>query len=271
MNQNMNAFQSKDKKYLLCTFFLLTLSLSLSHSLFLLLSLSFLLSLSLALPFYLFPILSLCFSFSLSLFFFLSLSLRYFAMQCLARVLLTSPQLLSWVETTPTNKTTILSTIETLTLNQTLCDITKYEDEAGYLWYTLIPNVAVLFRPLLDSNSGLFKLQIAAQKLFVATLQVILGRKGHDHVLISEGLVDYIVCLPWWSQTSGVRERSKQLLTLIRQSPDIHYEPPSLLNMSKAAVSVYYCGLDDVMRLSVVPELVWKILQQHQFLKHEIH
>ena len=180
-------------------------------------------------------------------------------MQCLAKVILVSSQLLSWLQDMSVMRMKILLTIKRLTTEDILHDIKMYEDEAGYLWYTLVPNVTVLFQPLLrGGDSELCVLQTAAQNLFVSSLTVILGRKNHMQVLFEEGLVDFVVCLPWYT-TGVVQERAMELVCMIRRSPDIQYQPPSLLNISKAAVSVCYCGLDDVMSLSV-PELASKIL-----------
>ena len=178
-------------------------------------------------------------------------------MQCISRVLLVSPQLFSWLLNDSTIKMTVLIKISRLVEKNALKDIMRYEDEAGYLWYTLLPNVTVLYRPLQINHFQLCELQMAAQDLFTATLSVILGRSDNTEVLVRERLVDYIVCLPWF--TSGtVHKRAKELVAIVREAPDVPYQPPSLLNMAKGAVSVYYCGLDDVMRLSV-PELARKI------------
>ena len=177
-------------------------------------------------------------------------------MQCLGRVVLVSPHTLSWLPNRPIAYKNALQTIRTLLLEKTLCDIVQYEDEAGYLWYTLVPEVAVLYRPMVHETSELYELQVIARTLFISTLGVILRRKGHTSVLVQEGLLDFVICLPWCSE-GEVRTRAKELVGWLR-CDEIDYQPPSLVNMCKAAVAVNYCGLETVMSLSV-PELACKI------------
>ena len=81
--------------------------------------------------------------------------------------------------------------------------------------------------------------------------------ENHRSVMVKERLVDFIICLPWYVSIE-IQERAREVVAMIREAPDVLYEPPSLLNMAKGAVSKYFCGLDDVMRLSV-PELALKL------------
>ena len=170
-----------------------------------------------------------------------------------------SPHSLSWLPNRPIAYKNALQTIRTLLLETTLCDIVQYEEEAGYLWYTLVPEVAVLYRPMVHENSELYELQVIARTLFISTLGVILRRKGHTSVLVDEGLLDFVMCLPWCSE-GEVCTRAKELVDMLRWEPEIDYQPPTLVNMCKAAVAVHYCGLETVMSLSV-PELACKIFR----------
>ena len=132
--------------------------------------------------------------------------------------------------------------------------IIQYQEEEGYSFLTFQPVINVLYRPTYSIQP---ELQTICQELIVVSL--ITGKNSHD-VLIKEDLLDYVTCLPW--HTSGlVQERAKELVTMIPLTTDVNIQPPSLLNMTKATVAKYYCGLDKVLELSV-PELVWQLLKK---------
>ena len=128
------------------------------------------------------------------------------------------------------------------------------EEEVEYYFFLFQPFVNVLYRP---AYSILPELQTICQELIIVSLLI---RKKDYEILIKEGLLDYFTCLPW--HTSGsVQERAKELFTMIQQAIDVNVQPPSLLNMTKATVAKYYCGLDKVLELSV-PELVRELLKK---------
>ena len=131
--------------------------------------------------------------------------------------------------------------------------LSRYEDAQGFVWATIKPYVKLLYcKSFLDDS-----FIISCKKTIILVLLTMLFTKKHRNVMIREGLVDYIVCLPWFT-CGEVQKRAKELVSIIREVPDVFYEPPSLLNMTKGAVSIYFCGLEDVMKLSV-PELARKL------------
>ena len=127
--------------------------------------------------------------------------------------------------------------------------LSQYECTETVQWDTILPYIKVLYQPVLGGN-----LHSTCEKIIMIALLTMLVTDNHRNVLMKEGLVDYIVCLPWYIED----DMAKKLVAVIREAPDVPYQPPSLLNMAKGAVSKYYCGLDDVMRLSV-PKLAWKL------------
>ena len=132
--------------------------------------------------------------------------------------------------------------------------IIQYQEDAGHSFLTFQPVIHVLYRPTYNIQP---ELQTICQELIVVSL--LTGKNNHD-VLIKEDLLDYVTCLPW--HTSGsVQQRAKELVTMIPLTTDVNIQPPSLLNMTKATVAKYYCGLDKVLELSV-PELVWELLKK---------
>ena len=135
-------------------------------------------------------------------------------------------------------------------------ELSENEEDRSIVWDTMTPHIMALYQldkqVLVDTHLGSL-----CKNTLIVTLQTMLHRECHRAVLVKERLVDFVVCLPWYT-TGVVQERAMELVSMIRRSPDIQYQPPSLLNISKAAVSMYYCGLDDVMSLSV-PELASKL------------
>ena len=130
-------------------------------------------------------------------------------------------------------------------------ELSYYESIHLIVWDTILPHMKLLYKPeRSDLNSNLIGF---CKQTVILTLLTMLVTENHRNVMIREGLVDYIVCLPWFT-CGEVQKRAKELVSIIREVPDVLYEPPSLLNMTKGAVSIYFCGLEDVMKLSV-PEL----------------
>ena len=78
-----------------------------------------------------------------------------------------------------------------------------------------------------------------------------LDREVHRDVLIREGLMDYITCMPWYT-TGAAEQRARALVRMVQQAPDVDLQPPSLLNIAKAFMSKI---LQTVVHLSV-PEIL---------------
>lgn len=133
------------------------------------------------------------------------------------------------------------------------------ENKQAIFWGTLSPLVKVLYQKEIELRPGDINYYDPCKLTVLIALLSLISRQYHCGVLNKEEMVDYVVCLPWYTK-GEVQERAMELVCMIRESPEVHYQPPCLLNVSKAAVSVYYCGLDNVMSLSV-PELAWNILR----------
>ena len=94
---------------------------------------------------------------------------------------------------------------------------------------------------------------VALQTIIIA-LHIMLDRKVHRNVLIREGLMDYITCMPWYT-TGAAEQRARALMRMVQQAPDVDLQPPSLLNIAKACVAKNFCGLQTVVHFSV-PEIL---------------
>ena len=110
-----------------------------------------------------------------------------------------------------------------------------------------------MYLPNNSPFSGSDVQSVALQTIIIA-LHIMLDRKVHRDVLIREGLVDYITCMPWYT-TGAAEQRARALMRMVQQAPDVDLQPPSLLNMAKACVAKNFCGLQTVVHLSV-PEII---------------
>ena len=67
---------------------------------------------------------------------------------------------------------------------------------------------------------------------------------------ISQGLVDYVVCLPWlMSAGSKSYERARVLVSYL--SEEMVLQPPSLINIARAKLAKMHFGLRKVLEFSV--------------------
>ena len=137
--------------------------------------------------------------------------------------------------------------------------IREYEIKFGYLWATFLPYIKLVYlpntpccEPVLLSDMQ----DMALRTIFIA-LHSMLEREVHREVLVREGLVDFLTCMPWYT-TGPAEERARDLVEMIQQAPDMKLQPPSLLNMAKACVAKHYCGLPTVVQLSV-PDILQQV------------
>ena len=80
----------------------------------------------------------------------------------------------------------------------------------------------------------------------VVSLHIALLGKVEKNVLVKEGLVDFIVSLPWClPQESKAHHRTRELISCLREG--IQLQPPSLLNLAKAKLSSSHFGLKKML------------------------
>ena len=123
-----------------------------------------------------------------------------------------------------------------------------------FLESTLLPYVKLVYSPYGGSD-----VHSVALQTIIMTLHIMLAREVHRDVLIREGLMDYITCMPWYT-TGAAEQRARALVKMVQQAPDVDLQPPSLVNMAKACVAKNYCGLQTVVHLSV-PEILRNVLK----------
>ena len=130
--------------------------------------------------------------------------------------------------------------------------ITLRESEYFYLWATFLPYIKLAYLPNTPCCEPvlLSKTQDMGLLTIIIALHSMLDREVHREVLVREGLVDFLTCMPWYT-TGPAEERARALVRMIQQAPDMKLQPPSLVNMAKACVAKHYCGLPTVVKHSV--------------------
>ena len=172
----------------------------------------------------------------------------------LAQLALVSPQLMS---DQLTDKTSLY-----LTKFLSVADperITEYEIVESYLWNSFLPYIKLAYLPNTPCCEPvlLSKTQDMGLLTIIIALHSMLDREVHREVLVREGLVDFLTCMPWYT-TGPAEERARALVRMVQQAPDMKLQPPSLLNLAKACVAKHYCGLPTVVQLSV-PDILQKV------------
>ena len=115
-----------------------------------------------------------------------------------------------------------------------------------------IPYVKLAYVPNTPQGEGtsVGKLQLVSLQLAIFTLQNWLGREDHRQILLKEGLLDFVVCIPQYIPPS-LRPQAEELVQMVVSSPDIPEGPPKLLNLVKARLAKMHFGLEQVLSLSV--------------------
>ena len=84
-------------------------------------------------------------------------------------------------------------------------DITTLEEKYSYNWITILPFVEMLFAPIFGCNTvdtsieapGIEDCQHWSMCVALLALEVEMGRKINRELAVRQGLMDFMVCLPW--------------------------------------------------------------------------
>ena len=115
-----------------------------------------------------------------------------------------------------------------------------------------IPYVKLAYVPNAPraEETSVGKLQLVSLQLAIFTLQNLLGRENHRQILLKEGLLDFVICMPQYVPPS-LRPQAEELVQMVVSSPDIPEGPPKLLNLVKARLAKMHFGLEEILSLSV--------------------
>lgn len=140
------------------------------------------------------------------------------------------------------------------------------ENINSFFWFTLLPHMTLAYCPLLPAydltkqlttshpRMVVRDLRLCCIELGIVSLQNMLQGERHQKVLIEEGLVDFVTCMPWHlPERTVAHARACQLTASLKP---ILRQPPSLLNIARAKLATTCFGLDCIMKKTVRELLV---------------
>ena len=133
--------------------------------------------------------------------------------------------------------------------------VRKYEEQEGLLWGTFLPYIKLLYLP---DTSRSDEVHVCSVNILVHALQNALGRPIHRDVLIKEGLLEYVICLPWHVPQLS-RENAKAMI--MELAGYIQLQPPSLCILAKTKLAKMNFGLEKLLSVSSVAEILqWDVI-----------
>ena len=145
-------------------------------------------------------------------------------------------------------------------------DIRTYEIKEGLVWGTFLPFLNYLYSPVREIKTAeitgdlVVRLQSLSAAVIIHSLQNALGRELHLKILKEEGLLDYIVALPW-HVPENCRERARNLVHDV--SKLVQIELPLLSSLTKAQLAKMSLGLKEISGIRSVTDLCMVFRIQH--------
>ena len=141
-------------------------------------------------------------------------------------------------------------------------EIREHEVKVGFVWSTVAPYVRLAYSPDRTCSSAMRtdmhssdaettrKLQELCVEAGIFSLQNMLSGAPAREILVEEGLVEYVTCLPWCTLPgSRAQERAADLVSALRQKMQLH--PPRLGTLTRAKLAAWHFGLERVQAISV--------------------
>lgn len=143
--------------------------------------------------------------------------------------------------------------------------ITKYDEEQFCVWSTLLPYVKLFYLPacqlhrtatILNSYPNFRSLHHASVNMSLFFLHSKVGRKYTCEILIKEGLLDYVIALPWYVDPE-FQEQAKALVYEL--GSHVQLQPPRLCSIAQAKLAKMYFGLEKVVQFCSPVDLIRSI------------
>ena len=110
----------------------------------------------------------------------------------------------------------------------------------------------------------IWRLEQRCMEVGVVSLHLALLGKAEKEILIKEGLMDYIVCLPWClPRGSAAYHRANDIITYL--SGELQLQPPSLLNLAKAKLASMHFGLKKMLSTFTMQDLLLELYTDKRF------
>ena len=176
---------------------------------------------------------------------------RCFSLVVLAQLILVSPH-----QIPKYFLGTIHTYMEKFLASANIGDIVKYEEDQMCVWATLLPYLKLLYLPntpgIFPDDASLSQLQLLSLNTALFFLHSKIMRETHREVLMKEGLLDFVCCMPWHVPV-GSRDQARALLCELGRH--VRLQPPKLCNIAKAKLAKTHFGLEKVAKVSSVGEI----------------
>lgn len=169
----------------------------------------------------------------------------YFTQVFLAQLVLVSPSYIP-----PEFYQQIHDHMDSFLKNTNYKTIMKAEVKHWYVWSTFLPYVKLVYIPETPQTEMMRKLQLLSLQTVLFGLQNMLGRQNHVEVLVREGLLDYVTCMPLYVPES-LKPQAREVVRMLGSSGDVEMHPPKLVSLLKAQLAKTHTGLEKILLLSV--------------------
>ena len=124
----------------------------------------------------------------------------------------------------------------------------KWEkDKYGYMWTDMLPYMKLLYTCSKWRSLSEGAISMQCLEVVVLGLQVVLEGEKERQVLVKQGLLEYLTCLPWhMPKGSMAHQRAKSLVDMV--GSHIVLQPPSLYVIVKAKLALTCLGLEKVIK-----------------------
>eukprot|EP00731_Ephydatia_muelleri_P005477 Em0002g1653a len=131
----------------------------------------------------------------------------------------------------------------------------------GFIWHDLFTPLRLAYSQL--RYTSICRIDSLCFEAVIISLQMLLNNDDERQILIKQGLLDYLICLPWHiSEGLEAHKRAKLLLEMV--GCNIPLQPPSLNNIVRAKLAAMWCGLEKAMSSQLVSFCLDTALKQHK-------
>ena len=162
----------------------------------------------------------------------------------------------------PVSTLQVMETVMEDVLKYDPLEVGRFEHQIGISWGSFLP-LLFLYEPphnpstSKSDNHDLSKLSRLATDVLLHSFQSTVWREEHIEVLIDEGLLDYVIMLPWFVPPCS-KDRA---IIMVREITEIHQiQPPSLCTLCKGSVAKMRLGLNIFMDMSSISDVLSQIL-----------
>ena len=138
--------------------------------------------------------------------------------------------------------------------------IAKYEEDQMNAWSTLLPYIELFYSPRhhyrISDEPSLIELRRASVNMILFFLHSKFCRDYICEILVNEGLLDYVVALPWNVEPEFERP-AKALVSEL--GSHVGLQTPSLCSIAKAKLAKMHFGLKKLVKSCSPVDLIRSI------------